>query len=277
MKVEKSIYPYNREAKELPFFLAGIGGSEYQGCVKRPNGYHWDQIFFCAGGSGTLEYEDVSVKINTGDYFFLPKNQPHTYYPDNSLWNVRWTAFEGSSCETALEKLGMTKPVVISAADETMMEKIFDKMIISQETDILYCDYTCSGLVYDYILEFHRLMDKNADSTRSRQLGVILPVLRYMHDNFRNDISMAELSEMIGITPQHFCRIFGRTMNMRPNEYLTRIRLDEAKRLMRDKNLSVSEAAVQSGFRDPSYFSTVFRKYEGISPVEYRKKQSEFP
>lgn len=275
MKIEKNIYPYNPDAKTLPFFLAGIGGSEYQGSVKRSNGYHWDQIFFCAGGSGTLEYEDISVKINAGDYFFLPKDLPHAYYPDDSFWNVRWAAFEGSSCLYVLEKLGMTKPVIISAPAETAMEKIFEKMIVSQETDIIYCDYVCSGLVYDYILEFHRLMDKNADTTRSRQLAALLPVLRFMHDNFRNDISMAELSEMIGITPQHFCRIFGNAMNMRPNEYLTRIRIDEAKRLLRDGNISVSEAAEQSGFHDPCYFSTIFRKYEGISPGEYRKRVSE--
>lgn len=272
MKLEKSIYPYNPEARTLPFFLFGIGGSEYQGRVSRPDGYKWDQIFFCAAGNGTLEYDEKEVKIGEGDYFFLPKNKPHTYYPDEEIWDVRWIAFEGSACDDILVRFGMTVPIVITPADETAMERIFDKMVISQENDILYCDYTCSGLVYDYLIEFHRLMDADADSARSRHISMLLPVLRFMHDNFRSDISMTQLSEIIRVTPQHFCRVFRKTMNVRPNEFLTQIRLDEAKRLLSERDVSVSDAAEKSGFRDAGYFSTVFRKHEGISPIQFKKK-----
>lgn len=271
MKIEKSIYPYNPDAKTLPFFLSGIGGSEYQNSVQRPNGYMWDQILLCAGGNGTLEYEDTSVKIKNGDIVFLPKEQAHYYYPNGNYWNVLWAAFEGSDCESILKRFGMTSPMVISPKDDNSMETIFKKMISSQENDILYCDHTCSGLVYEYILEFHRLMDKNTDSKKSRQISMLLPVLRYMHDNFRNDISMSDLSDMLGITPQHFCRIFRNAMDMRPNEFLIKLRIDEAKRLICDGNISITEAAARSGFRDPSYFSTVFRKYVGISPNEFYK------
>lgn len=83
---------------------------------------------------------------------------------------------------------------------------------------------------------------------------------------------MAQLSEIMGVTPQHFCRVFKKAMNVRPNEFLTQIRLDEAKRLLTERDASVSEAAAKSGFRDSVYFSTVFRKHEGISPAGYKKK-----
>ena len=274
MKLEKSIYPYNPEAMSLPFFLSGIGGSEYQGRIDRPDGYKWDQILYCASGSGTLEFGTKEVKISEGDYFFLPKNKPHIYYPDGELWDVRWTAFEGSICDEILLRFGMTEPVVIMPADGTTMERIFDKMVISQENDILYCDYICSGLVYDYLIEFHRLMVADAGSARSRQLSMLLPALRYMHDNFRCDVSMTQLSEIIGVTPQHFCRVFRKTMNVRPNEFLTQLRLDEAKRLLSEREASVADAAEKSGFRNAGYFSTVFRKHEGMSPAEYKKRCS---
>ncbi len=272
MKLEKSIYPYNPEARTLPFFLSGIGGSEYQGRVNRPDGYNWHQILFCAGGCGFLLYSEKEVKIDAGDLFFLPKDIPHTYYPCGGSWDVRWTAFEGSICDEILVRFGMTAPIVIKSTDTVSMEKIFDKMVIAQENDILYCDYTCSGLIYDYLIEFHRLMDSSADSAKSRQMSALLPVLRFMHDNFRSDISMTGLSEIMGVTPQHFCRVFGKAMNISPNKFLTQIRLDEAKRLLTEKDASVSEAAAGSGFRDSVYFSTVFRKYEGMSPSAYKKK-----
>lgn len=272
MELEKSIYPYNPEARTLPFFLFGIGGSRYQGRVSRPDGYGWDQILFCAEGSGTLEYDKKQVKINAGDYFFLPKNKAHTYYPDGEIWDVRWIAFEGSVCDEILIRFGMTAPIVITAPDGSALEKTFDRMVLSQENDYLYCDHTCSGLVYDYLIEFHRHIDANADRAKSRQISMLLPVLRFMHDNFRSDISMTQLSDIMGVTPQHFCRVFRKTMNVRPNEFLTRIRLDEARRLLAERNVSVSEAAERSGFRDAGYFSTVFRKHEGISPAQFKKR-----
>lgn len=272
MKLEKSIYPYNPEARTLPFFLSGIGGSEYQGRVHRPDGYQWDQILFSAEGSGTLEADGKSVKINAGDLFFLPKNKPHTYYPDGGSWDVRWTAFEGSACSETLARFGMTVPVVITPDDGSELERIFDRMVMSQESDILYCDHTCSGLIYDYLIEFHRHMDPGAGSARSRQMSMLLPVLRFMNENFRSDISMTELSGIMGVTPQHFCRVFKKAMAVRPNEFLTRVRLEEAKRLLTEKDMSVSDAAAGAGFRDAGYFSTVFGRYEGMSPGEYKKK-----
>lgn len=212
------------------------------------------------------------MKISAGDYFFLPKNKPNIYYPNGELWDVRWIAFEGSICDEILIRFGMTEPIVITPADETTMEKLFYKMVISQENDYLYCDHICSGLIYDYLIEFHRLMDSSADSAKSKHISMLLPVLRFMHDNFRSDISTTQLSDIIGVTPQHFCRVFRKTMNVRPNEFITQIRLGEAKRLLTEKNVSVSGAAARSGFRDAVYFSTVFRKHEGVSPAQYKKK-----
>ena len=271
MKLEKSIYPYNPEARTLPFFLFGIGGSRFQKPIDRPEGYGWDQILFCAEGSGTLRYGENEIVINAGDCFFLPKNKQHSYYPIDTVWDIRWIAFEGSASDEVLKKFCMTEPVVITANDSAALEKIFDKMVLSQENDYLYCDHICSGLVYDYIIEFHRSMDSQADSERSRNISMLFPALKFMHDNFRSDISMTQLSDIIGITPQHFCRVFKKTMNARPNEFLTQIRLDEAKRLLNDKEITVSEAAERSGFKNAGYFSTVFRKYEGISPQQFKK------
>ena len=82
---------------------------------------------------------------------------------------------------------------------------------------------------------------------------------------------MTVLAEIAGITPQHLCRIFKETMNMRPNEYLTQRRLQEAKSLLQRNELPISEIAVRSGFPDAGYFSTVFKKHEGLSPLEYKK------
>lgn len=273
MKYEQCIYPYSPETELLPFYLTGIGASRYQRAIDRPSGYFWHQILYCAEGSGALIYDGIEKEIKSGDFFLLPKNYPHKYINKENIWNIRWIAFDGYACDRVFEKFKMQKPIIIHAdgAQRIYMENIIEKMYISETSDILYCEAACSGLVYEYILSLSRLMDNGFDSEKSRRLSMLLPVLQYINDNFRSDFSMTELSEMIGITPQHFCRIFKKTMNMRPHEYITKMRIDEAKRLLCDTEINVSEAALRSGFCDAGYFSTVFKKHVGVSPEQFRK------
>ena len=272
MKIEKNIYPYNPEVKQLPFFLSGIGGSAYQPAVDRPGGYEWHQIFYCASGHGTLVAETITARIHPGDYFFLPREQPHSYYPENEKWDVRWTAFDGSACDDTLCRLHMTRPAVIHPDKDNTLEKTFDRMVSAIETDILYSDYRCSGYIYDYILEFCRYMSSETDSEKSRNTTMLMPALLHMYEHFKTDISVTELSGLVGVTPQHFCRVFGRTMGMRPVEFLNKIRIEEAKRLLSRRDVNVAMAAEQSGFHDTCYFSTLFKRYTGVTPSAYKKE-----
>ncbi len=273
-KVNQSIYPYIEQVKNLPVYLTGIGGTEYQGHAKRPEGYCWNQILYCGSGSGKLRYDDVTVPVLAGSYFFLPAYYPHEYFSDDDRWEVCWMVFDGYDCGRVLSEMKLTKPVVITPDDSTSLQKLFDKMFVALRTDKVFGNYTCSGLVYQYLIEFHRLVSNNNIVGGSDRSNILMPALNYIEENFRKDFSVAVLAEITGISQQYLCRIFKQTMNIRPNEYITCRRLQEAKRLLTETDNSVQEICVKSGFTDAGYFSTVFRKYEGVSPVEYRRKNS---
>lgn len=274
MKLEVFIYPYAPELADLPFRLTGIGGSSWQSRVSRPEGYVWNQILFCTDGCGVLEYGGHREEIYAGSFIFLPHDVPHEYYPVTERWEMLWITFDGKGSDETLALLGLDKITVTHTADIAPMEALFEKMLNSQRTDIIYSGYTCSGLVYEFVLGFRRLITTDADRTRSRRLSLLMPALKYMHDHFAEDISMSYLAELTGVTPQHFCRLFRSTMNTRPNDHLTELRLENARRLLLDSTLSVAEIAAQCGFRDAGYFSTVFRRRTNVSPVTYRRNRN---
>ncbi len=271
MKINDYFYPYDPEVRKLPVHLTGIGGSEYQYHIIRNDGYLWHQILFSITGSGILKYDNKTVTIDEGDIFFLPAGYPHEYYTENESWDVRWVAFDGYACPHILSQFGMTAPVVIRDRDCSTMQKLYSRMYTIQKTDRIYGNYNCSGYMYACLIEFHRLMDTRENKLRSDRLRLLTPVLDYIDENFQTDFPLTVLAEKAGITPQHLCRIFRQTMNMRPNEYLTQRRLQEAKTLLQRNELPIAEIAVRSGFPDAGYFSTVFRKHEGLTPMEYRK------
>ena len=100
---------------------------------------------------------------------------------------------------------------------------------------------------------------------------MIIPAIKYMSEHYSEDIPMSDLAETLGITHQHFCRLFRSAMDMSPNEYLTGLRISKAKQMLTEQNIPVSEIAAACGFRDPCYFSTIFKKSMGVPPTYFRK------
>ena len=272
VKINQNAYPFIEQVKNLPVYLTGIGGTEYQGAVNRPDGYCWHQILFCGGGNGILKFDDVTMEISDNTFIFLPAFYPHEYIPDDFKWDMRWIVFDGYACKQIFGEFGMDKPMLVRTANSNAMQKLYDKMFVALKTDKVYGNYTCAGLVYQYILEFHRLASDSTAKSKSDKSDILMPALNYIEENFRKDFPITVLAEVSGVSQQYLCRIFNQTMNIRPNEYITCRRLREAKLLLAETTLSVREICAESGFTDASYFSTVFKRYEGITPAEYRNK-----
>jgi YesN/AraC family two-component response regulator len=103
-----------------------------------------------------------------------------------------------------------------------------------------------------------------APSTRL-QLAVALIAKHYMRPLRESEVALA--CEM---SPSRFCREFKAEFGVTFVEYLSSYRVSEAKRLLANAGISVTDVATAVGFPDPSYFTRVFRKQENVSPSEYR-------
>lgn len=82
--------------------------------------------------------------------------------------------------------------------------------------------------------------------------------------------SLERLAREIGLSPSHFSHAFKQSMGMPPHQYVIQRRVAEAKALMADRSLNLTEIALQCGFNGSSQFSTVFRRATGMSPSAYR-------
>jgi AraC family transcriptional regulator len=96
-------------------------------------------------------------------------------------------------------------------------------------------------------------------------------VCDYIEANLDADISLDTLAGLARLSPTHFCRSFGRSLGIPPHRYLVSRRLERAKTLLTDRELSISEVAMASGFATPSSFATAFRKGTRVTPQEYRR------
>lgn len=108
----------------------------------------------------------------------------------------------------------------------------------------------------------------DAGSDNSDVIGV---VKQYIRMHFRENINREELANIAFITPNYLSKRFCSETGMSLREYINQHRVEEAKRLLLSTSKTVSEIACEVGFENISYFSTVFHKLSGVSPVSWRE------
>lgn len=107
---------------------------------------------------------------------------------------------------------------------------------------------------------------KNSSSKAVQQ------AVEYIKANYRRKISIDEVAKACYLSPSHLSTIFKQELGCTILEFVTRVRIEEAKVLLRDPKYNVIEAAYSLGFKDPGYFTKVFKRSEGITPSEYRER-----
>jgi two-component system response regulator YesN len=97
--------------------------------------------------------------------------------------------------------------------------------------------------------------------------------LDYIEKNYTQaTLNLNEVANAIGVSPNYFSGMFSQEMDMTFVEYVTNKRMEQAKRLLAEQQLSSAETAAAVGYKDAHYFSSVFKKAVGMSPREWRSR-----
>ena len=100
---------------------------------------------------------------------------------------------------------------------------------------------------------------------------VILKAKRFIEENYADqNTTLSSVAQAVCLSPNHFSTIFSQECKTTFIEYLTNVRIENAKRLMRETDMKGYDIAYECGFSDPHYFSYIFKKNTGLSPREYK-------
>lgn len=201
------------------------------------------------------------VRAWENSIFSLPKDVK--YYVRN--------VHDGGSYRIAFELVETVweKPFSLKLRNYHDVIKIFREAAnVWKQTD---CYKTqCMKSVYDIILAIEKELNRNyIPNSRER---MIAPAMEEMHARFTdNELSIAELAKRCGISDVYFRRLFHDSTGVNPREYIIRLRIQYAERLLKNGELSVAEVAASCGYVEVSSFSREFTKRMGISPSDYKK------
>lgn len=98
-------------------------------------------------------------------------------------------------------------------------------------------------------------------------------VTDWMEQHLQQPFNLGALAAMAGMSEFHFNRLFRRATGMPPSQYQIRLRLDAARRQLRETEISVVTIANDVGYSNPSHFAQLFRRHTGLSPIDYRRQR----
>lgn len=255
----------------LPFYITGMGIQKNQENIRRPEGLHHYQWSFCSKGKGVFRGGDQEVEIGVGQGFYFCPGMAHEYYALDEPWEIYWITFNGNRIEEFMSLLKFGRWGIFQREPEREFLNEFRQVYQLLESDSLNKILDSSSYLYSLLVHLRKDEKRPLAEEVNDPLLRLQPVIHYMEKNLASDIELEQLSEILGITGYHLCRLFKASFSVAPIHYLMKLRMQEAKKkLIMEGDKEVKEIAKEVGYPDISYFGKLFKKHEGVSAKKFR-------
>jgi len=145
-----------------------------------------------------------------------------------------------------------------------------------ENLDYVSLFYDTKGLTWNELEEWvYKKLEyilKSVRTSRSaRKSDLVKIALLYINEHYQEDVTLDDVSDYVGVTPQHLSKVFKEETGYKYVDFLTNLRINKAKEYLLEGNRTIKEICYMVGLNDPNYFSRVFKKTVGKSPTEYVK------
>ena len=240
----------------------------------RPNGARQDHLMLCVDGQGYAVIEGQQAHLRAGELLIIPRNVEHTYWAaDDNPWSIYWVHLLGEDVGYYIDRIprrGQPVPVEATAQDEAV--RLFRYCL-----DALYEGYSLPTLIYaaqsvQHILSLllYRNHSLPIEPRKKNWRSNLDSIIQFMQDHLDEPLRLEDLAREADLSVSHFSELFRAQTGQSPVAYFIHLRVRFACRLLDLSEKPIKVVAMETGYRDPYYFSRVFKKAMGISPEKYR-------
>lgn len=263
----------------------GIGdipaGSPYPN-LQHPVGYMFNwakgrvldemQVIYITRGEGFFESAVSSQQVvREGSVILLFPGVWHRYMPSRRTgWRECWISYDGVLARELIRKgiLSPKNPIVEIGFNETISHLYHEVLDLIDLEGIGHKEIAAS-LTYQILVRVHT-------AWREQQFGgteaydVVQRARVYLLENVSNQINMEDVASELNVGYSWFRKTFRNHTGLSPAQYYLQLKINKAKELLTYTSLSVKEIAEMAGFQSPHYFSRIFKKKQGVAPVDWR-------
>ncbi|MFC4596818.1 response regulator transcription factor [Cohnella hongkongensis] len=181
-------------------------------------------------------------------------------------WIGRWTALRPDPDAVRKEALEIVTALFVNEQEMTVLLEGFEELKRSETIAEL------TALLHAQIKGYRKSYAAGSHTYRGNK-QLIDKAIAYISRHYTGEITLQQLADYVHMSKNYFCLQFKHHTGLNFIDYLIRLRIGKAKELLRDTELKIYEVAGRAGFNDVKYFSKLFKKTTGASPVEYRERR----
>lgn len=279
---ELKVFEYNNEARTFHFsHLIRKGPYDQKKSHHHETKY---EIYYLLSGERNYFVEDRVIGTKTGDLVIINKQEWHHTAdrgkPGHERLLLNFTDdFVLLSKEN--EKLALlpfpcgSGVLRLNREEQAVVESLLFKMMKELKEKPAGFESYVGALLTELLLLIYRWRDRHVkqDSPSQDTLhGKITQIAQYISVHYKEDITLARLSEKFFISPYHLCRIFKKLTGFSVVEYIQMIRVREAQRMLAETEEKIIAIAEAVGYASVGHFNRIFKKIAFITPLQYRKR-----
>lgn len=273
---------------DLPVATYRIKAGEDMNCMSH---YHKEtEIVLVTAGTETVQIGSVRTTFQTGDIYTIPSNTVHSrlaFSPDACILSVVFSPaaislspehFFSQEFVTPLAENRLLLPPVI-APEHPAYEELYSQINEIAKYRIYKKDFKLGRFsalmnICTILMPYcQRISNESPIPDPGNQAVMIC--MRYIHNHYyRRKITLRVLADKCHLHPNYLCSVFKSYTGQTVFEYLNRYRIEIARDLLRQEDLSVSRIAELTGFHSESLFYQKFKEFTGTTPLAYRKQQT---
>ena len=229
------------------------------------------EIYYMKEGRCRYFIDDRSYDVEAGDIVFIPKgciHRAHYFGQIHSRLLINCT--EDYIPDVICEHLSESRYVYRSREIAKHVEKLF----LQIEYEYTHPDEFTKASLMCFTSQIFFLMLRHPGNHEEAATGndLVDSVVKYIRQNFTNDIKLSAVAKMKSVSVEHLSRTFKLCTGFGFNEYVTLLRLRHAEEMIKSNpEMTISEIAYECGFNDGNYFSYKFKKMYGIPPIKARE------
>lgn len=241
---------------------------------ERPTGAPEHILILCVKGSGWFEIAGKRRSINSGEVLVIPKGTSHVYgAAENQPWSIHWVHFVGTVGDYYVnqvkqDEFTLSIDVGVVATLEMLFTTCRDAFIANFVLQRMIYASQALHLLLGCLFFNNRAFSPLLQSSRFHSID---DTLTYLHDNIGEKLTLDMMAKHAGLSKSHFVRLFKEQTHFSPIAYFIQLKMQRACMLLSSTYAPVKEISLELGFEDPYYFSRLFSKTVGMSPIQYRE------
>ena len=223
------------------------------------------ELIYFVTGEAQIMTPQGETNLTLYDVLVHPKNVLHREFVDLHKRQEIFNLFVNSSVDFDINESFVLK-------DNTgNIRRIFTMLHYHVNNQDYMQDEIVSQLLY-LLMTYLR---KSSAEQPSLEYGVFDRIIEYVQENYMNELTVKELAEYVHVSESYLSRLMSSRIGISPMKYVNQVRIESAKQALKTDR-PIDDIAALTGFKEPKYFSTVFKRLTGKTPSKYRKEVARY-